>query len=209
MPLIRFLMLSLALIAAAPPNAQAWKAHLSREDAFVITFPGDPIIEKTTWTDFNGTLRPARRYNAMRNGSAYALIVADFTDADYNLTRGSFAHATYVYRMKGEVTFDSWNAIDRVDGHQLQIMLDDGNKLFFAAYQHLGRLYILEVTIVPGSAAPVQFTQGMVFLDEEGVRVRYGVNGERIPRTDDLPDILGGADLDGPIMEGQSDEFIP
>ena len=49
----------------------------------------------------------------------------------------------------------------------------------------------------------------MVFLDENGVRMRYGVNGEPIPRTDDLPDILGGADLDGPIMEGQSDEFIP
>ncbi len=209
MPRIGFLMLSLALIAAGPASAQAWKEYLSREDGFVITFPGDPIIEETVWTDFNGTSRPARRYNAMRNGSAYALIVADFTDADYNLTRGSFAHATFVYRMRGEVTFDSWNAIDRVDGHQLQIMLDDGNKLFFAAHQHLGRPYILDVTTVPGSAAPIQFIQGMVFLDENGVRMRYGVNGEPIPRTDDLPDILGGADLDGPIMEGQSDEFIP
>jgi len=81
--------------------------------------------------------------------------------------------------------------------------------MFFAAHQHLGRLYILEVTTVPRSAAPIQFIQGMVFLDENGVRMRYGVNGEPIPRTDDLPDILGGADLGGPIMEGQSDEFIP
>ena len=209
MPRIGFLITALALFAASEASAQAWKEYLSREDAFVITFPGDPMIEETSWTDFNGTERPARRYSATRLGSLYTLIVADFTDADYNLTRGSFAHATYVYRMKGEVTFDSWNAIDRVDGHQLQIMLDNGNKLFFAAHQHLGRLYILDVETVPGSSAPVQFIQGMVFLDENGERVRYGVNGERIPRTDDLPDILGGADLDGPIMEGQSDEFIP
>lgn len=206
---IGFLIAALSLMVAGEASAQAWKEYLSREDGFVITFPGDPIIEETTWTDFNGTERPARRYSAMRGGSSYSLLVADFTDADYNLTRGSFAHATYVYRMMGEVTFDSWNAIDRVDGHQLQIILDNGNKLFFAAHQHLGRLYVLDVRTVPGSAAPVQFIQGMVFLDENGERVRYGVNGERIPRTDDLPDILGGADIDGPIMEGQSDEFIP
>jgi hypothetical protein len=209
MPRFGFLLMALALFLASPASAQAWKEYLSREDAFVISFPGDPTVEETTWTDFNGTDRPARRYSAMRNGSLYTLTVADFTDADYNLTRGSFAHAAYVYRMKGEVTFDSWTAIDRVDGHQLQIMLMSGSKLFFAAHQHRGRLYILESTITPRSAAPVQFIQGMVFLDENLERVRYGTNGERIPRTDDLPDILGGADLDGPIIEGQSDEFIP
>ena len=206
---VGFPIMAFALFMASEASAQAWKEYLSREDGFVITFPGDPLVEETIWTDFNGTERFARRYSATRMGSLYTLLVADFTDADYNLTRGSFAHATYVYRMKGEVTFDSWNAIDRVDGHQLQIMLDNGNKLFFAAHQHLGRLYILDARTVPGSAAPVQFIQGMVFLDENGERVRYGVNGERIPRTDDLPDILGGADLEGPILEGQSDEFIP
>ena len=209
MPRIGFLFISLALFAASPASAQAWKEYLSREDAFVITFPGDPTVEETSWTDFNGRPRPARRYSAMRNSSFYTLIVADFTDADYNLTRGSFAHAAFIYRMKGKITFDSWTAIDRVDGHQLQMMLDDGNKLFFAAHQHLGRLYVLEATIMPRSAAPVQFLQGMVFLDENLQRVRYGTNGERIARTDDLPDILGGANLDGPILEGQSDEFIP
>ena len=206
---IGFLFAAIALFLSTGAQAQGWQEFLSRDDRFVQVFPGTPAIEEAIWTDFNGDERPARRYSGVRNGSTYAMIVADYTEADYNTTRGSFAHAAYIYRMRGEVTFDSWTMIDRVDGHMLQINLEDGNRLFFAAHQHGGRLYILECTMLPRASAPVQFLQGMVFLDENGERVRYGTNGERITRTDDLPDILGGADVDGPIYEGQSDVPIP
>lgn len=206
---IGFLFGVLALFMATNAEAQAWQEYLSREDQFVQVFPGAPTIEDTTWTDFNGDVRPAHRYSGTRNGNTYALTVVDFTDADYNTRRGSYAHAAFVYRKKGEVTYDAWAAIDRIDGHALQLNLYDGNKMFFAAYQHLGRLYILECVMRPHASAPIQFMQGMVFLDENGERVRYSQTGERLHRTDDLPDILGGADLNGPVMEGQSDEFIP
>jgi hypothetical protein len=199
----------LILFAASPASAQGWQEYLSREDRFVQVFPGAPAIEETSWTDFNGNDRPARRYSGVRNGSTYSLTVVDFTEADYNTMRGAYAHAAYVYRKKGEVTYDAWAMIDRVDGHALQINLYDGNKMFFAAHMHQGRLYILECVMRPRDSAPVQFMQGMVFLDENGERVRYGTNGERVPRTDDLPDILGGADVTGPIFEGQSDIPIP
>ena len=206
---IGFLFGIVAVILSSGANAQGWHEYLSAADHFVQVFPGAPEIEQTSWTDFNGDERPARRYSGMRNGSTYALTVVDFTEADYNLTRGAFAHAAYVYRMKGNVTFDSWTMIDRVDGHMLQINLEDGTRLFFAAHQHGGRLYILECIMRPRASAPVQFLQGMVFLDENNERVRYGTSGEPISRTDDLPDILGGADVSGPIFEGQSDVPIP
>jgi hypothetical protein len=137
------------------------------------------------------------------------LTVVDYEDADYNLRRGSFAHAATVYRAKGVVTYDAWAAIDRVDGQQLQITLGNGRRLFFAAHFNMGRLYILEVDNGPRAAAPIQFLQGMIFLDENGARVRYSETGARMERTDDLPEALGGPDLDGPILEGGSDEYIP
>jgi hypothetical protein len=49
----------------------------------------------------------------------------------------------------------------------------------------------------------------MIFIDEEGARIRYAQTGERITRTDDLPEALGGPDFDAPILNAGSDVFIP
>jgi hypothetical protein len=168
-----------------------------------------PTTTGTEWNDQEGTARPARRYSAERAGNTYSLTAVDFEDADYNLAHGSYDHAALVYRMKGEVTFDSWAASDRVNGHHLQITLPDGRRMFFAAYYSVGRLYIIEANVSARTAPPIQFQQSMIFLDEEGVRIRFTETGERIIRTDDLPEALGGPDFEAPILEAGSDVYIP
>jgi hypothetical protein len=196
-------------LGAGHANAQGWQEFHSPEDRFVLSFPGAPTSETTTWIDQYDQTRPARRYTAQRAGNTYTVIAVDFEDADYNLAHGSYDHAAYIYRMKGEVTFDSWAASDRVEGHHLQITLTDGRRIFFAAHYSIGRLYIIEANVSARTAPPIQFQQSMIFIDEEGVRVRYTQTGERINRTDDLPEALGGPDFDAPILNAGSDVFIP
>jgi len=197
------------LCVSGQANAQGWQEFYSKEDRFVLSFPGEPTVEETTWIDQYDQTRQARRYSAERGGNTYVLTAVDYADADYNLAHASYDHAAFLYRMKGEVTFDSWAAIDRVEGHQLQITLPDGRRMYFAAHYSIGRLYIMEATVSARSAPPIQFQQSMIFVDEEGVRIRYTENGKRLIRTDDLPDALGGPDYDAPILEAGSDVFIP
>jgi hypothetical protein len=204
-----FLIAVLVLISAPSARAQTWQEFYSEEDRFVLSFPGVPAIEETEWVDQDGNVRFARRYSAERAGNTYTLIVVDFEDAEFNLAHGSYDHAAFVYRMKGEITFDTWAAIDRVEGHQLQITLPDGRRLFFAAHYSVGKLYIMDANVSARSAPPIQFQQSMIFVDKEGVRIRFTTEGERLIRTDDLPDALGGPDFEAPILEAGSDVYIP
>lgn len=206
---VGFLFGLFVLFAASSAQARAWQEYYGEEDRFVLSFPGTPTIEDAEWIDQNGDARPAHRYSAERGGNTYTLLVVDYEDADYNLAHGSYDHAAFIYRMKGEVTFDSWAAIDRVEGHQLQITLPSGRRIFFAAHYSLGKLYIMDANVSARSAPPIQFQQSMIFVDKEGVRIRYDQEGNRLTRTDDLPDALGGPDYDAPILEAGSDVYIP
>lgn len=194
-----------ALVSPLPAQAQAWTSFYGEEDRFAIGFPGAPTIEETEWVDENGVARSARRYSAERAGNVYTLIAVNYDDVDEDIYHPAYEHAAAVYRDMGEVTFDDHAQTDRIDGHQLQITLPDGRRLYFAAHYHGGRLYILDANVSARSAPPGQFQQNLQIVDEEGVRVRYTNEGERMTRTDDLQDALGGPVFGGPIFEGASD----
>ena len=204
----KLILAALVLSYSGTAFAQAWTSYASEEDRFAISFPGAPTVEETEWIDEDGNARPARRYSARRGDDIYTLIAVDFSDAAFNLLRGSFAHAATVYRQMGRVTYDGFSQVDRINGQQLQITLDSGRRLYFGAYLEGGILYILDANVSARSAPPGVFQQGLIVVDKDGVRVRYTQTGERILRTDDLPEALGGPDLDGPILEGTSDEYI-
>ena len=195
----------LALVLAQPANAQAWTSFYSEEDRFALGFPGAPTIEEIEWVDENGMTRSARRYSAERSGNIYTLIAVNYDDVEEDIYHPAYEHAAAVYREMGEVTFDDHAATDRIDGHQLQITLPDGRRLYFAAHYHGKRLYILDANVSARSAPPGQFQQNLQIVDEEGVRVRYTNEGERMIRTDDLQEALGGPIAGGPIFEGASD----
>ncbi|MGY9107005.1 MAG: hypothetical protein ACKVG0_10850 [Alphaproteobacteria bacterium] len=188
--------------------AQAWASFYSEEDRFALGFPGDPTITEMEWLDENAEPRSARRYSAERAGNVYTLVAVNYDDIEEDIYHPAYEHATAVYREMGEVTFDDHAQTDRIDGHQLQITLPDGRRLYLAAHYHGGRLYILDANVSARSAPPGQFQQNLQIVDNEGVRVRYTQEGERMIRTDDLQDALGGPILSGPIFEGNADTPI-
>jgi hypothetical protein len=193
------------LFAGNPAQAQGWTSFYSEEDRFATSFPGTPTVEESEWVDENGMTREARSYTARRAGNTYTVIAVNYDDVPNTIYHPAYEHAAAVYREKGEITFDEHATIDRIDGHQLQVTLPDGRRLYFAAHYHSGRLYILDANVGARSAPPGQFQQNLQIVDEEGTRVRYTTEGERMIRTDDLQDALGGPDLDGPIFEANQD----
>jgi hypothetical protein len=199
---------ALALLLSSGAQGQPWISYHSMEDRFAIWFPSDPAIENFEWIDVHDDARPARSYTAERNGDVFIVIAIDFTEAEWDVKRAAYPHAAMLYRQKGTVTYDGWAHTDRIDGHRLQITQADGRRLYFVTHFDGDMLYILDANVSPRSPPPGRFEQGLQLLDLEGERVRYDLQGNRIPRTDDLHDALGGADLDGPINLGQGDQFF-
>ncbi len=203
-----FMGFALALFGPNAAHAQAWVSYVSMEDHFAQWFPAEPTVEEVEWIDENGDMRPARKYSAERRGSTYDLYVVDYSDAGFTTMRGSVAHTATKYRQLGEVTYDAYAQLDRIEGHQLQITTEEGRRIYFAEFLHDNLLYVLDANTLPRVAPPLQFQQSMQILDPQGVRVRYTQEGERILRTDDLAEGLGGAEVGGCILEGTSDEYI-
>lgn len=203
-----FMGFALALFGPNAAHAQAWVSYVSMEDHFAQWFPAEPTVEEVEWIDENGDMRPARKYSAERRGSTYDLYVVDYSDAGFTTMRGSVAHTATKYRQLGEVTYDAYAQLDRIEGHQLQITTEEGRRIYFAEFLHDNLLYVLDANTPPRVAPPLQFQQSMQILDPQGVRVRYTQEGERILRTDDLAEGLGGAEVGGCILEGTSDEYI-
>ena len=103
----------------------------------------------------------------------------DKTEADYELywevdVRASIAYAaTNIRNRGGDVTFDAYHYIDRVEGHQLQITNEDQSRTYAAIYLHDSKLYVVEATVAPGSIPPGFFQQSLQWIKEDGSRVRY------------------------------------
>lgn len=189
-------LLSATLILSTPAAslAQGWIEYLSQEDRFGVNFPGEPDIEAFEYqSEFNAVF-PARVYTVESGGNRFSATVVDFTDSaqihaakesteaasgPFNWLydqRASVARAAREFRERGgEVTYDAWSHIDRVEGHQLQLTNADGTRTFAGIYLngHVNRLYVLEATVAAGSPAPALFQQSLRFLDEDDQRIRY------------------------------------
>jgi hypothetical protein len=200
--------LGLTVFGAQAAQAQAWVSYVSEEDQFAHWFPAEPTMEDYQWTDTAGQVRSGHKYSAERRGSTYVLYVVDYDGASEETYLGAVEQAAAHWREMGEVTFDDEAQVDRIPGHQLQITLPDDHRIFWAAFRENQKIYILEANMVPRAAPPIQFQQSLQLIDDEGVRIRYGNDGERIIRTDDLAEGLGGATIGGCILQGTSDEYI-
>jgi len=208
MRILGFFVGALALILSSGAHAQAWTSYHAIEDRFAIWFPTEPLVEEIEWHDEYDNIRSARRYSAERRGSFYSVIAVDYSDADWDVLNGAYPHAAAVYRQKGRVTYDGFTHTDRIHGHRMQITQDDGRRIYFKTLLHDGILYITEASVSARSAPPGQFEEGLQILDREGVRVRYDLLGNRMSRTDDLQQALGGPVLEGPILSGEGDEYL-
>ncbi len=194
MRFLRLLITASILCFVSPAFAQGWVKFTNELDRFAIDVPGDGLqMQETTYESEYGATFPARVYLYEDGGGRYSVTVVDFTDAQRihseraNKTSaddgslywavdvlGSIAYAAWNIRKKGgEVTYDAWHYIQRVEGHQLQITNEDQSRTYAAIYLHETRLYILEATVPPGSPPPVIFQQSLTLFDDEGNTFNY------------------------------------
>ena len=192
----------LFLVHAGATYAQAWGKYFSKQDQFIVNFPGEPEVVEMDYTTETGVTIPSRIYSVEDGDSRYAIKVIDYTQiqqAHVDLCRrleieldrvspnqcqgreywrdldGAIAYEAWNIRSRdsGEITYDAFGRVDGIPGHQLQILHPDESRSFIGLYMLNRRLYVLEGT-VPGNAPPPGlFQQSLGMLDEMGRRIRH------------------------------------
>ena len=162
----------IALLVFVSTQAAAqlqWAEFQDESEFFSVNFPGEPVVTEVPYASEYGATFPSRIYTVESGDYFYSVTVIDFTDAqqiylelpdktDEASSRwlwlydqlGATASVARKFRERGgEVTFDAWNHIDFVEGHQLQITNPDSSRTFAGIYLHHARLYVLEATFLP------------------------------------------------------------
>lgn len=182
----------LMALAAGAAGAQNWHQYTSQQDRFRIHTPGEFQVEEISYASEYRATFPARVYSYEDGaGNRFSVTVVDYTDslrihterarteADYLLywevdIRASVAYAAANLRSRGgEIVYDAYHYIDRVEGHQLHMVNLDDTRTYAAIYLHDSHLYIVEATIMPGTPPAGQFQQSLEFIDQNGDRIRY------------------------------------
>lgn len=189
---LRLLIAASVFCFVGPTFAQGWVQFTSELDRFEIQSLGELEMHETTFDSEYGAVMPSRVYTYEDGPNHYSVTVVDYTDAerihaerlnrseaDYELyweidIRASVAYAATNLRNRGgEVTYDAYHYIDRIEGQQLQITNNDLSRTYAAIYLHDSKLYIVEATVARGSIPPGFFQQSMQWIDENGDRIRY------------------------------------
>jgi hypothetical protein len=179
MRLIRLIPTALILSISGPSLAQDWIEYVDRAERFSVNLPDKPAVQDMTYKSEDGGALPARVYTAQEGPRRYSVTVVNYADAEVTVVRGSIAWAAWNFRKRGgEVTYDAYAQVDRIEGHQLQITNADKSRTFVAIHLHARRLYILEATVPPGSPPPTDFQQTLGILDEKGNRIRYDLDAD-------------------------------
>jgi hypothetical protein len=196
-----------ALVVAGAAGAQEWTTYTSMQDHYRVHVPCEFAVTDTTWDSEYGAVMPARIYECNAGPSNYKVTVVDYTDAqrlhreregrteaDYIDIywevdiRASVNYAASLIRQReGEVTFDAYHYIDRVEGEQIQMTYPDQSRLYAAIYLHDSKLYVFEATVPPRTPPPGMFQQSLEFVDAQGNRIRYE-NFADAPKVKNAPD---------------------
>jgi len=201
MRLYRPLLIFALLPVSGPGLAQGWVEYINLTEGFMINFPGQPELSETTHVSAFEVVYPANTFSVETERGNYSVTVVDYTEhyrrhrersdgTEANSSnavpimdvRASIAHTANIYRTRGgEVTYDGWVDVEKVDGHQLQITNPDQSRSFIGIFLHAARLYILDATVPPRNPPPVLFQSSLGFLDDQGQRIRYvvDVDGQR------------------------------
>ena len=210
MHFLRFFVATFILCLGGSIAAQEFTKFTSELDRFEIFTPVALSMYQIEYDSEYGAVFPARVYGGEHGPNRYSVTVVDYTDArrihserdrteaDYELyweidVRASVAYAAMNIRKRGgEVTYDAYHYIDRIEGHQLQITNDDLSRTYSAIYLHDSKLYIVEATVAPGSIPPGFFQQSLQWIKEDGSRLRYqNYSGAVKVRDPDIRDPRG------------------
>jgi hypothetical protein len=195
-PVVCILSVSM-LSVSAPAFAQSWIEYTSLEDRFSVNFPGEPTVEDTTYTSQYEADYPARVHTRVNGESRYSITVVDHTnaaeifkaraadcppDAQSDCSEGYWTVDIYAAPNRAarefltradEVTYFGYSRIDRIGGHQIQLINPDQSRSYVEIHMHENRLYIQEATVPAGAPEPSIFGQSLRLLDVEGRVVRY------------------------------------
>ena len=189
----RFILSASALSFSWLSFARDWTEFVSMEDRFRMFGPGQPEVEEISYPSEYGVEYPARVYIYEDDPNRYSLTVVDYSDAQRihsertNKTSaddgsiywsvdvlGSIAYAAWnIRRRGGEVTYDAFHYIQRVNGHQLQITNANQSRTYAGIYLHDLRLYIVEATAPASRPPPTIFQQSLELLNEDGEIFNY------------------------------------
>lgn len=193
MRVARFILVMLLLSFSCTVFSQGMIEYVNRQDRFSMYGPGEPEIQKVSYLSEYGVEFPANVYTYEDGPIHYSLTVVDYTDAkrihsersnktsadDGSLywavdVLASIAYAASNIRKRGgEITYDAWHYIQRVEGHQLQITNADQSRTYAGIYLHESLLYIAEATVPETAPPPTFFQQSLTLLDDEGTEVHY------------------------------------
>lgn len=191
-PLVRA---AFVLCVSAPVAAQGWIEYTSRQDLFIVNFPGEPTVRDTAYpTEFGITL-PAHVYTAQDGASRYSVTVVDYSTAEQlhaervkgcrgypdtctnraaNDLRGALDYAVSQFLQRdARVTYYGYGDTDRIEGRRVQLLNPDQSRTFAAVYLHDYRLYVLEGTVPANAPPPALFQQNLGIFDKDMIRVRY------------------------------------
>ena len=183
-----YILTAIITFAPVPVLAQDWINYFDYEQRFSVNLPGEPTIEDTMIVSQRGGTYPARIYRANEGESRYVVKVTNYTGAVISDIRGSIAWEAWKYRMDalesgGEITFDGYAQVDRIEGHQLQIANADTSRTFIAINLLASRLYVLEATVPETAPPPALFQVSLQMLDENGERASFDIDPDG-QRTD-------------------------
>jgi len=186
---------ALILFMSGPAAAQGWVEYTSREDFFIVNFPGKPTVRDTTYPTEYGITLPARVYSVDAGASRYSVTVVDYSTAEQlhakrvtscqgypdtctnrtsNDLRGALDYAvSQLIQRDARVTYYGYGDTDRIEGRRVQLANPDQSRTFAAIYMHDYRLYILEGTVPAKAPPPALFQQNLGIFDRDMIRVRY------------------------------------
>jgi len=212
-----------ALLFSGPVFAQNWFMFEDKAERFTVNFPQEPTVTDITYESDSGMMLPAKVYRASDGATNYSIIVVNYFGASIGEIRGSMAFAAWNFRKRsGEITYDGYAQVDRIEGHQLQILNEDMSRTFVAIHLHDSRLFILEATTPASMPPPLRFQNSIGIFDQEGNRVRYqidangqterwyqgGAYGESPEGIADLYDIEEELAYRRSLAEGEYDQNI-
>ena len=197
MPVARlFALLALCLIAVPALAADVGNiAYVSKQDRFALNFAAPPKVEDFIYKSHYGSPWKARRYTSEKDGYRSIMTVVDMSttvltaanDAFRNAgrpgteKRSAMAFAAADLRKTGKVVLDTYDELQVIPGHKLEIELPDGRMNLVEIHPHQTFLYILEVISPKGEIPGYDVQSSLELLDAEGMVVRYVDDGYFYP----------------------------
>jgi len=166
---------SLAFAAMTAPASAAWGSYISHDLGFSYRAPGEVTMDTGIYRAAVGGERQAIIYRSEENNIEYRVSVIDFTD---RADEGSvlMEEAAYILQDDMRVLMNDFGRVDTgtdaVYGRRMTIDLpDDGGRKSIATYFTMGRLFIMEATVLPengdyGAPDASLFVNSLVFVLE-------------------------------------------